>query len=70
MSNRSIFRPKNGDRFQGNTTKVGSSAFEAARKRLGVLAGRPTALVSDGDTMEYLAIGDAATVAYLKATRA
>ena len=70
MSNRSIFGPKNGDRYQGETTKAGTSAFEAGRKRLGELAGRPAALVSDGDTMEFLAIGEAATVAYLKAKRA
>lgn len=65
MSHRSIFSPKDGDRFQGETTATGSAAFEAARHRLGRLAGRASDLVSDGDTMEYLARGDDETRLYL-----
>mgnify|MGYP001569180636 CR=1 FL=1 len=67
MGRLSIFRDKaGGDRVQGVITKVGSAAFEAARKRLGVLVGRPGAVVSDGDTVEFLSRGEANTLTYLK----
>lgn len=60
----SIFRNKRGGkRYQGNLTKVGSAAFEEARKRLAKLAGRKSA--TDADVMEYLSRGEAETRAYL-----
>jgi hypothetical protein len=64
--NASIFKPKNGDRFQGVTTKLGTTRFEAARGRLAKLAGREKEHVSDGDVFEYLARGESETRAYLK----
>lgn len=67
MGRPTIFKGKKGDRYQGAVTPVGSRGFEAARKRLARLAGLKTA--SDGDTIEYLARGHAASAKYLK-TRA
>ena len=64
MGRPTIFKGKKGDRYQGAVTKIGSAKFEAARTRLAKLAGMKTA--SDGDTIEYLSRGHAATVAYLK----
>lgn len=59
----SIFRnKKGGSRYQGVLRKAGSKAFEVARKRLSKLAGQKA---TDADVMEYLAIGDEATRAYL-----
>lgn len=64
----SLFRDKKGgDRVQGVITPLGSSRFEAARKRLGDLAGRDPEHVSDADVIEYLARGESATIAYFQA---
>jgi hypothetical protein len=64
----SIFRDKkDGARLQGIITKAGSQRFEAARKRLARLAARDAEEVSDADTIEYLARGEAETVKYLRA---
>ena len=51
-------------RVQGIMTDVGKSDFEAGRKRLAQLAGTKSA--SDGDTIEFLARGEADTIAYLQ----
>lgn len=62
----SIFRHKEGgDRVQGVITKIGSEKFEAARGKLGKLAKRDRQHVSDADTIEYLARGEADTRKYL-----
>lgn len=61
----SIFRnKKGGGRVQGVLTKVGTKAFEDARKRLGTLAGVKRA--TDADTIEYMSRGHEATVLYLQ----
>lgn len=66
MARLSIFRDKTGgDRVQGDITPIGSSAFEAARRRVGKLAGVEYEHVSDADTIEYLARGEKATRLYL-----
>lgn len=66
----SIFREKStGDRLQGTVTKRGSERFEAARRALARLAKRKVTRVSDADTMEYLARGEAETRAYLAGQR-
>lgn len=63
----SIFRnKKQGRRYQGIVTKVGSQKFEAARSRLGELAQRPVKWVSDADVFEFLARGEADTIEYIK----
>jgi hypothetical protein len=63
---RSIFGTKvDGARVQGVLTKPGSKKFEDARRRLGHLAGYEPEQVSDGDTIEFLAIGERATLAHL-----
>jgi hypothetical protein len=68
MGRASIFRDKEGgDRVQGVITKDGSKAFEAARKRLALLARRPVTQVSDADTIEFLARGERSTERYLAA---
>lgn len=67
----SIFRNKDGgDRVQGNITPIGSIRFEHARARLAKLDGRETEETSDGDVIEYLARGEADTIAYIEARRA
>lgn len=66
----SIFRGKVKDdpryRVQGVLTPAGRTAFESAAKRLAALYRRLTgtgrAAVSDADTIEYLARGEAETV--------
>jgi len=65
-SGRPIFSPKDGDRFQGITTRVGTSRLNAARERLAVLVSRPVESVSDGDVFEYLARGHNETKLWLK----
>lgn len=65
----SIFRGKQGGaRLQGVITKAGSNRFEQARKRLARLAGRDVEEVSDADTIEYLARGEAETLKVLRET--
>jgi hypothetical protein len=65
--NRSIFGDKSGgDRIQGILTKVGTRQFEVARARLAFLSQRKTSQVSQGDTAEFLARGEAATIKFLK----
>lgn len=66
MGRPSIFREPKTKRYQGNTTKIGSVRFEAARRRLAALTKWPVGKVSDGDVFEYLARGEADTVKYLK----
>ena len=65
----SIFRDKCRD-IHGLVTKVGSTAFEQARRDLGDLYvhvhGCEASGVSDGDTVEYLARGRAETRKYLE----
>jgi len=58
----SLFRGKRGgDRVQGVLTPVGSRRFEAARARLGRLAGKESERVSDADVIEFLARGEEET---------
>jgi hypothetical protein len=67
MGRRAIFRGKEGGvRVQAIITKVGGQRFERARKRLAELAGWIASEVSDADTVEFLARGEAETVAYLE----
>jgi hypothetical protein len=66
----SIFRGKaDGMRVQGILTKRGGEAFERERRNLERLhrqvTKRTPTVVSDADVIEYLALGEAATVAYL-----
>jgi hypothetical protein len=62
----SIFREKaGGDRVQGLLTPIGSKRFEQARATLAKLAGRETEQISDADTIEFLARGEANTRSYL-----
>lgn len=60
-------------RFQGILTPQGGKDFETAKKRLRALykavVGSDYGRISDGDVTEYLARGDVATRAYLKATK-
>lgn len=65
MGRPSIFRDKT-ERVQGKLSSVGSVRFERAKARLARLAGRATASISDGDTIEYLSRGHEATEEYLK----
>jgi hypothetical protein len=63
----SIFRGKaDGVRVQGILTKRGARAFEQTRRSLAKLyqqvTGSKPAAVSDADVIEYLAIGEGATV--------
>lgn len=66
MGRRSIFRGKE-VRVQGDITRFGSQRFEAARARVAKLAGRKTA--SDGDTIEYLALGHMDATDHIAAQR-
>lgn len=69
MGRRSIFRPKEGGyRVQGLITKTAGKKFEEARRRLAALAQWKVDDVSDADTTEFLARGDADTRAYLGLT--
>ena len=52
---RSLFGPKDGDRYQGTTSKAGTRDFEAARKDLAKLSGWLLKETSDGDLFEFLA---------------
>lgn len=67
----SIFRGKdNGVRVQGILTAQGGRAFEQRRRELAKLhkqvTKRTPATVSDADVIEYLALGEDSTVAYLE----
>lgn len=53
-------------RVTGYLTLDGKRAFERARERLAVLARRPESEISDADTIEFLARGEAATRKQLK----
>ena len=67
LGKRQIFLNKvGGDRIQGLLTKEGSQLFEVARRRLARLAKLGVDQVSDGDTAEFLARGEADTRRYLK----
>jgi hypothetical protein len=67
MGRRSIFRGKEGGvRVQAIITKIGGQKFERARKRLAELAGWASKDVSDADTVEFLARGEAETMAYIE----
>lgn len=61
----SIFA-KDGPKVQGIISVPGGHKFERARKRLAELAGWQDRTVSDADTIEFLARGEADTVAYLR----
>jgi hypothetical protein len=68
----SIFRGKeSGVRVQGVLTRKGGQHFEVRRRMLAKLYrevfGRAPATVSDADVIEFLAIGEEATRAYLAA---
>ncbi len=64
---RCIFKKRSdGRRIQAVLSEVGEAAFETARTRLAVLAKRNVKLVSDADTVEFLARGESSTKAYLK----
>lgn len=61
-----VFRNKeNGARVHGVIRKVGAQKFEEHRRRLAKLAPH-VANPSDADVIEYLAIGEAATIAYIR----
>lgn len=67
----SIFRGKDdGVRVQGVLTSKGGSAFERRRRDLTRIfrqvKNRKPTVVSDADVIEFLAIGEEATVAYLE----
>lgn len=62
---RSIFRGK-AVRVQGWLTKVGKRDFEYARGQLALVVGWKANEVSDADTVEFLARGEAETRKYLK----
>jgi hypothetical protein len=53
------------NRYQGITTNIGARWFEAKRRRLAKLAALSPKTVSDGDVFEYLARGEAETIAYI-----
>ena len=53
-------------RVQGELTPEGGKRFEQARARLAKLADRPVERTSDADVIEYLARGEAETLAYLE----
>lgn len=61
------------NRLQAILTNAGMRAFDAARKRLGALyaeiMGRPSVVLSDADTIEYLARGDDGSRQYLQARK-
>lgn len=61
----SIFE-KDGRKYQGIVSAAAGVKFEAARKRLAELAGWADRTVSDADTLEFLARGEADTIKYLK----
>lgn len=66
MSRPTIFGDKStGTRKQGVITAKGETAFQAARKRLAKLVGWPESRVSDGDVIEFMARGEAATRKWL-----
>lgn len=54
-------------RYQGIVSEHGSMLFEKARARLATLVKAQPQAVSDGAVMEYLARGDRASRAYLRA---
>lgn len=63
----SVFRGKNlKRRYQGVLTNAGAKQFEEARRKLAGLVGVARDKVSDGDTIEFLARGEAQTRAYLQ----
>lgn len=67
MGRPSIFRDKvGGQRVQAIISKTGAKRFERARKRLARLAKWKPAQISDADVVEYLARGEADTVAYMQ----
>jgi hypothetical protein len=71
----SIFRGKeNGVRYQGVITKIGALRFERQRARLARIymeeMGRFAAVVSDADTIEFMARGEPDTRRYLSTQRA
>jgi hypothetical protein len=55
----SIFRPKDGQRVQGDLTQVGTEMFEERRRQLCEWSGRTT--VSDADVVESFMRGLPAT---------
>jgi hypothetical protein len=65
---RQIFRSKKPDgvRIQGWLTKEGAQLFEVGRRRLAKLAKLGADQVSDGDTAEFLARGEADTKRYIR----
>jgi hypothetical protein len=65
MGRPNIFGRQTGDRLQGKMTKIGSIKFEAARKRLSVIA-KWEGAVSDADTIEFLARGEVETRKFLE----
>jgi hypothetical protein len=71
---RSIFGDKDdGARVQGMLTKKGGQAFEWKRQELAALyeriVGRSPGTVSDGDTIEFIARGEAETRKHLEKLR-
>lgn len=63
----SIFHDKrNGSRYQGVLTAIGSEQFERERKALAALTGKPVKRVTDADVMEAMARGGKNTVLYLE----
>lgn len=66
IGRRAIFEESKTIRLQGVISTPGGKAFEAARRRLKILA-KWKGRVSDADTIEFLARGEANTIAYLAA---
>lgn len=64
---RTLF-PKAKHRVAGFLTADGSRRFEAARRRLAELVGWKPSSVSDGNTAEFLARGEADAIEYLRKT--
>jgi hypothetical protein len=61
--------PNKTERYQGLVSAQGAACFESARERLAKLAGRPSAEVSDGDTIQFLSIGEAESIRQIEKNR-
>lgn len=68
MGRPSIFGDKV-KRIQGQITIEALKRINVARARLAELSGWKVKAISDGDTLEFLARGEAATIEYLEAKK-
>lgn len=65
----SLFRNKDRHhRRTGYLSEYGHQRFEAAKRRIAVIVKWPVASITDSDTVEFLARGEAASVAYWRET--